>query len=128
MPAISFKQKFAEAIESGAKTQTIRQVWKRPIEVGDTLYLYSGMRTENCQKLKVVKCTGVETIKISDPLAFTPIKVDGIEISLEEAGALARADGFKDLVSMIDFFKDNYGLPFEGVIIYWGWEAVEWKD
>ena len=31
----------------------------------------------------------------------------------------ARKDGFRDFSQMREWFKSRYGLPFEGVVIYW---------
>lgn len=50
MPIINFT-KFIEKVESGEKRQTIRAVRKRPIKVGDKLYLYSGLRTKEARNL-----------------------------------------------------------------------------
>lgn len=35
------------------------------------------------------------------------------------ADRYAQADGFKDWNEMRDWFKDEHGLPFEGVALYW---------
>jgi len=46
MPPLSFAV-FKDKILSGEKRQTIRKAWKIPIEVGDTLYLWWKVRTNN---------------------------------------------------------------------------------
>ena len=65
MPALNFQEQFAAAVESGEKRQTIRSERKRPIKVGDTLYLYTGMRTKRCRKLGSAGCVGIEEIRIN---------------------------------------------------------------
>jgi hypothetical protein len=44
MPALDFQARFAPLVESGEKRQTIRKRRKRPIGVGQTLYLWTGQR------------------------------------------------------------------------------------
>ena len=58
-------------MESGAKPCTIRAPRKRPIHVGDTLYLYTGMRTKACRRLCTVTC-----------MAKLPILIDGESVVL----------------------------------------------
>jgi len=64
MPALNFQARFADAVERGDKTQTIRAPRKRPFKVGDNLYLYTGMRTKWCRKLLDAVCIGVDPIRI----------------------------------------------------------------
>lgn len=115
MPAINFKKEFVPLVESGEKTQTIRQVRKNPIKKGDTLYLYSGLRTNYCRLIKKVECQSIVDIEISDM-----IRIAGMGITdYKEALEFAREDGFKDLKSFWQIFKNHYKLPFKGVIITW---------
>jgi hypothetical protein len=37
-----------------------------------------------------------------------------------ELEALAQDDGFESIGDFVGFFRDHYGLPFEGVLIRWG--------
>lgn len=116
MPAYNFSSEFAPLVGSGEKTQTIRKRRKRPIQVGDTLYLYTGMRTKQCRKLGEATCTAVETIKIYP----TQQIILGKQI-LRFSGRwkLAKADGFTGLRDFYAFFRDHYGLPFTGILIKW---------
>jgi hypothetical protein len=59
-------------------------------------------------------CTRVEEIVI------TPggmIRVDGAWLEDDEREELARADGFPDFQTMLEFWKGR--LPFRGHIIHW---------
>ncbi len=125
MPALSFIERFAGLVETRAKRQTIRRVWKRPIKVGDTLYLYTGMRTKRCRKLRTAVCLDVIPIKIfHDHIDF---KMKAVNMGLWKKQAeldwlldqFARRDGFDSWEEMRDWFKNRYGLPFEGVLITW---------
>ena len=115
MPAINFKKEFAHLVESGQKKQTIRKHRKNPIEDGQTLYLYTGLRTTECRKLKEVKCQHVSDICID----YRGVIIDGEYMPLEKWEAFANADGFKTFGDMCKFFEDHYGLPFGGVLIMW---------
>ena len=109
MPAINFKKEFAEAVESGEKTQTIRKVRKRPIENGDTLYLYTGRRL-----LRTVVCHGAVPIKITKRKIIVPEWSRNVSMNL-----VAFRDGFDTIEAFLDFFRKQYDLPFEGVLIWW---------
>jgi len=118
MPVLNFNAQNAPLVESGAKRQTIRRVWKRPIKAGDDLYLKTGMRTKTCRHLGFAVCARVTPVL----LLHGSVQVDGTGMPLAAANALAVADGFgglDPLWAMLDFFKTLYGLPFEGVLIQW---------
>jgi hypothetical protein len=114
MPAYNFKTRFADAVENGDKCQTIRKRRKRPTRVGDTLYLYTGMRTKACRLLRTETCIGIAPIDIYDGR----IVFDGSELPRWHAKALAEHDGFDTLSDFFEFF----GLPIIGEL-----ELIEWK-
>src|ERR1051326_4822817 len=74
MPALNFKKQFVPAIRAGIsksknfklqpKRQTIRAIRKRPIVKGDTLYLYTGMRTRNCALIGEAVCKDARLVSI----------------------------------------------------------------
>lgn len=125
MPAYSFKDRFADLVESGEKRQTIRPVRKRPTVPGDTLFLYRGMRTKQCRRLRLawhypddwVKCKAVLPIQfMSDG-----IYVGGRCLTHGEAEALAFADGFENRNAMVAWFSFQYlDLPNANL------ELIEW--
>ena len=117
MPAYNFKKQFANDVESGKKCQTVRPKRKRPTVAGDTLYLYTGMRTKNCRKLKEAECEVVVPIDIG--LFF--VRVDNEDLSLEEIEEFAKDDGFENMGEMFSFFNKHYELP-----LYDTMELIEW--
>ena len=121
MPAINFQERFADAVETHQKRQTIRRVWKRPIKPGDTLYLKMGMRTKRCRKLRTAVCLSVtKTTIASDHVSKYALKEFGLFIWVPaQLKRFAREDGFDSWEEMRDWFKRRYGLPFEGVLITW---------
>lgn len=121
MVAINFKAQFADAVASGEKRQTIRKRGKQTPCPGNVLQLYTGQRTRSCRLLKEVICWSVQDLQITidEVDGIVRITLDGEQLPFTEGGAIALADGFDSLASMRDFFKDLYGLPFEGVLIRW---------
>lgn len=131
MPSLSFKKEFAPGIlamldkqyakRTGVKPKstTIRATRKRPIRKGDRLFLYSGLRTKYCQKLGETICLKTEEIAIRESAAaFYEIVVNEVKLTIDEIKKLALADGFTSGLELIDWFKKNHGLPFEGQRIH----------
>ena len=129
MPAYNIKEQFAPLVEAGTKRQTIRPPRKRPTRVGDTLYLYTGMRTKQCRKLREETCTSVWKIEIATPSQIfmfgEPLSPDLAsrrrwQLGYDDMLAIAIADGFEnDIIAMTSFFQQQYGLPFTGEVIRW---------
>ena len=92
MPLLGFKQQFAPMVEARKKRQTIRAKREdgRNPKPGDTLYLYTGLRTKSCRKLGETVCRSVQEIVVD---------VKGINLSgdwLNDTAMMhvVRADGF----------------------------------
>lgn len=117
MPLLGFKKQFAGAVESGAKRQTIRLKRRdgRNPHPGDTLYLYTGLRTKGCRKLGTAICTDVQEIAIT---GVCPI-LAGRHLGTGEANDLAIKDGFSGYKEMELFFDKEHCLPFWGLLIEW---------
>jgi hypothetical protein len=115
MGLLNFKKQFAKLIIEGKKHQTIRQARKHPIKKGDTLFLYTGLRTKYCKKIGEVICKEVQEIKITK----NAIYVDGVMQGSLLCEIMARDDGFSTFAMMQEFFKNQYELPFFGVLIKW---------
>jgi hypothetical protein len=144
MPALNFQAQFAPLVESGAKRQTIRAYRKdgRDPEVGDKLFLFTGMRTLACRRLAirgdvdvaiilvkdrpprhVVRCKSVAQFKIWRGFRqWNCLVSDRGSLkrkNARNADAFARADGFTDWLGIVDWFEKTHGLPFEGLLIRW---------
>ncbi|WP_425072561.1 hypothetical protein [Sagittula sp. S175] len=128
MPALNFQERFAPDVESGIKRQSMRKPradGKPHCKVGDTLKLYTGMRTQQCRLLGEARVTRIATVKIDQ----TGMKLDGERLfaCLHSRDQLdptdnefAEADGFESFADMRDWIEETHGpLPFEGVVIYW---------
>ena len=115
MPSLNFKQRFATLVESGQKRQTIRKMRKRPFRTGDTLYLFTGMRTARCRRLGTHRCISVHAVTIT----HEHIEIDERMLTPEETGELAHADGFASPQEFLDFFRREHDLPLVGQLIRW---------
>ncbi len=120
MPALNFQARFADAVETHEKRQTIRLVWKRPIKPGVMLYLYTGMRTKHCRMLRTAACLSVRPVTIDVAhYVFAHTMVAGKYGGYDHLNRFAKQDGFDSWKEMRDWFDKRYGLPFEGVLITW---------
>ena len=134
MPLLGFRPHFVRAVENGVaaarrsplphrdvapKRQTIRALRRdgRDPEVGDTLYLYTGLRTKAVRSLGEVKCRRVDRLRIDR--RGTRVHVDGRALERSALQRLARTDGFGDADEMIAFLENLHGLPFRGLLIRW---------
>lgn len=126
MPALNFKAQFADDVEFGSKRQTVRAPRKDGrdhCKVGDTIKLYTGMRTKACRLLGEAKVTSIRKIWM-DGVSMT---LDGQHVpsavydrhSPMTDNEFAEADGFDSFMDMADWFRNVHGLPFEGVVIAW---------
>jgi len=94
--AYNFQARFADAVERGEKSQTIRAPRKdgRHAKVGDALQLYTGMRTKQCRKLRDAKCHDVCPILIDENGRFWSFHPQ----ELHDLDYVARADGFASVI------------------------------
>lgn len=121
-----FKPQFAPLVESGQKRQTVRPTPKRIPRIGDDMSLreWSGKPYRSPQReLRKAKLTDIRRIIIHD---------DGIHfenaqrMKFRESGIedrilndFAKADGFECWQAMRDWFAQQHGLPFTGVLYKW---------
>jgi hypothetical protein len=123
MPAISFKKQFAGMILDGSKRHTVRVRRKRnPIYAGYTLFLYTGMRTKDCQRLMKTECAAVVPIAIF-PDALR-IVMNGKRLTLDEVVNFSIRDGFTNPGEFFDFFRQYppQVREHELEVIYWRYD------
>ncbi len=127
MPLLSFDKQFAYKVYASIniayykssqtlpKRHTIRIKRRRPIKPGDKLFLWCCSRSKNRWKIGESICQQVKDITITEEY----ISIEGKRISENRAKKLAIDDGFKDLKSFYNYFKNNCELPFTGELIVW---------
>ena len=106
-------------IEDGSKHHTIRRKRKNPIKVGDALYLYTGMRTKQCRKIKDVQCSSISPVVIYPKLRR--VVLDGKMLTLDDVLWFAIRDGFANQMDFFKFFEQYSAevLEREMEVIYW---------
>jgi hypothetical protein len=121
MPALNFRPHFAPLVKNGRKCCTIRAPRKRSIRPGDTLLLYTGMRTRACRRLRTAVCRSVEDIYIEATRSSPRVRVRlaGRILSSVALRRLAREDGYASPAEFAAFFPRVHGLPFSGHLIRW---------
>lgn len=129
MVAYNFQARFAAAVENGTKRQTIRAPRKgrraahHGIDTwlgahaapGETLQLYTGMRTRACRLLRTATCHDVSDVLIDENGRFWSFRPQ----ELHDIDYVAKADGFTSAHEMLTWFREAHGLPFRGVMIRW---------
>lgn len=121
MVAYNFAPRFADLIRTGKKTHTVRRNGKRRhARHGESLQLYTGMRTKSCRKIldHDPECIGVLRIEIWVTRdAIERIAIEGHEFAAE---TFAVHDGFESLSEMHAFFLGMHGPgKFLGTLIEW---------
>jgi hypothetical protein len=116
---INFLKAFAPGIEAGAKTSTIRKerVDGRRPKVGDTLKLYTGLRTSGVRLLLETPATAVHGIRID--CEERHIVLDGRLLGVAEKVALAKQDGFACLEDFYGYFQEAHQGQLEGWMVEW---------
>lgn len=116
MVAYNFQARFADAVQSGVKRQTIRAPrTTRHAKAGEPIQLYTGLRTKQTRKL-------VTPDPVCELSTYCAIREDGITLGnhpVVNIDDFARADGFKDFEDMKAWFREAHGLPFIGQLIKW---------
>lgn len=127
MVAFNFKECFADDVATGRKPGTIRQ--SKRCNIGDKIQLYKGQRTKNCRKLGDAICTGVCKIRVTDDCPWSISEIEGeIHTRLVEGSNVRffhEIDGFLNAMEFVDFFRQHYGLPFNGYYHQWELEGSE---
>lgn len=119
MAILGFKKRFADKIRSGKKRQTIRAFRKYPIKTGETLYLYTALRTKYAKKLKEAICLGTYTIHLHLRMNII-ILPEHVMNTPKELNAFARRDGFADWDDLKLFWKETHEEDeFKGTLIRW---------
>lgn len=137
MVAYSFKSRFVEPIRSGTKFQTIRNDRARHARPGETLQLYTAMRTKQCRLIGHATCLDVVPITID--FTLLRVTVAGRMITLREnRDAFAVGDGFVNWSDFVQWWRadrtnrtthlNHSPAPtFSGVVVSWAGFADRWN-
>ena len=102
---LGFKKQFAGPILDGTKIFTIREKRKVEPKIGETLHMYSGLRTKYCEKITSEhKLTGVSSIKMVVSDGKIAILINNKGLNRFEQKVFTTCDGFTNRQSFIDFW------------------------
>ena len=117
MPLLNFQKRFAEKVRTGEKRQSIRAYRKIPFKTGDKLYLYTGLRTKNTEKLGEGILIELYNIEIYEDEFL--IRNIGLYNKTSKLDFFACEDGFDNWQELIEWFGKAHGLPFQGQLLKW---------
>lgn len=110
-----FKPRFAALVETGEKLQTIRPTPKRMPKPGDRISLRCWVGAPYRSKQRVLREATISAVQRCEISGQGNVYVGG-----EPAPkGFAKADGFRSHCEMVNWFRDQHGLPFAGVLIRW---------
>lgn len=113
---LGFNKRFVPCILEYTKVFTMRKRRKKPAKIGETLFMYTGLRTNNCQLISN-KEKLISKQKAWIRIIFTlglrdaddlKVCVDGREIKGEELDQFVCFDGFKDKRDFIDYWIEPH--------------------
>ena len=122
MPAFNFMKAIASKVEDGSKPHTFRICAKRkPPKVGDTLKLYTGMRSKQCRLLRTVECRYVIPTVLRCDAKFGPMiwTIGDRQLSADQMWSFAVNDGFVDVFDMTNWLLATHGETASGFLIAW---------
>jgi hypothetical protein len=144
MVSYSFKKRFVDPIRYGlgtlpadvlirnpisrGKLQTIRAEGKRRhARPGETLQLYTVMRTKQCAKIGDARCVRVRSIRIRFGGDFDVIEIAGEEpfggkaSDIHKLDEFSYRDGFRSWDAMLKFWEEEHPgvTDFRGFLIEW---------
>ena len=122
---LGFKKRFVHPIQIGTKVFTMRKPRKIPPKIGETLYMYTALRTANCEKISdkerlrsvqkaIVMFNYYRNKKGGLQLMRMQVTVDGRRIEGDELAQFVRYDGFEDHIDFFKYWTSGYKHPEVG--------------
>lgn len=113
---LGFKKRFVMPIKIGTKVHTMRKKPKREPKIGETLYMYTGLRTTHCefitdketliskQKVRVViNRKPIDKMRLIHAYSMQ-LKIDGRELKGQDLDRFVRFDGFENVTDFCKFW------------------------
>ena len=121
---LGFKKQFVAAVANGTKPHSIRagKRWRE----GMNIQFYTDVRQRTMRKIRpdgvaqeVLDCFIEDSRQLGTKMFLPRICLAGRMLMANECQELARNDGFPDFARMLEWFRANHGLPFDGQLIHW---------
>lgn len=109
MPQINFKKEFVPKILAGEKPFTLRALRKdgHDAQMGQKLYMFTGLRSKQCKKFAEKPCMFAVTIKLGWHSIFIPIMGS---LGPYRREVFSKFDGFDDYFNFCQFHEINEGM------------------
>jgi hypothetical protein len=110
MPQVGFKKQFIQKVMTEEKPFTLRELRKdgRDTRAGQTLYIYTGLRSKQCQKHGEKPCRFAVTVNLSWRSILIPTIGSLKTPALLES--FSRLDGFESYAAFCEFHKVAPGM------------------
>lgn len=112
---LGFKVRFKEPILLGTKVFTMRNKRKVKPKIGETLHMYTGLRTSKCERIsnteRLISTQGawLKIVHVGYQLIHLKIEVDSRALSNDEINQFVKYDGFNDVYDFADYWiKSSY--------------------
>lgn len=112
MEYFKFNEEFFLGIQVGEKNSTIRQT--KRCKVGDTISLIVAKN-----RVKETTCIGTASFCITEDELWVMSKASQKGTLYPKNQPLHEQEGFKNMDAFMDFFREQYGLPFNGYLHVW---------
>lgn len=137
---LGYKKRFVDPIKIGTKVHTMRKPRKVKPKIGETLYMYTGLRTKHCEFITdKEKLHGVQQVRIviqrtpsggkrpGRGLIYTykmQLAVDGRKLEDKEVSRFVKFDGFADVADFCQFWFTGTKKNRVGGIL----QLLHWTD
>lgn len=110
MPQVGFKKQFAPMVLSGEKPFTLRALRKdgHDAKAGQTLYMFTGLRTKQCQRIAEKPCRFAVTVTLGWRCVMVPTL--GSYEHDHQLELFSRLDGFPNYEAFCQFHKVTPGM------------------
>lgn len=132
---LGFKQRFKEPILIGTKVFTMRDKRKIEPKIGETLHMYTGLRTSKCElitkkeKLYSTQKAFIEIKFINDILMYLIIEVDQKKLNMFEINRFVKYDGFENWRDFCKFWISGYKYTKNKVNVIYEYKTIyHWTD
>ncbi len=130
---LGFKKRFVKPIEQGTKVFTMRNRRKRMPKIGETLHMYTALRTQYCELIsnhETLKSIQKVTVSITkEPLQTRIfIIVDGWMLNPSEVSRFVQCDGFTDESDFADYWLKESKAKGKVKRVHANLDLYHWTD
>jgi hypothetical protein len=131
---LGFKKQFKSPIKKEIKGFTLRDERKNTPKIGETLYMYTGLRTKACElitsnyTLKYIYPVKIEIFR-KPILLKIDIQINGNTLSKRDLKDFVLMDGFKSVYDFLEYWTEGKeDIQINKSMMMYGWIELpkEW--